>query len=716
MSKKIEKIKPFLDPLYNIIISSLCSGILIYIVKQFPKLKFIHQPIIYIIIITLCIWIALYTTRKIQILEFLFKPLLYSVLTSLSILVIVALLLFFWYNYCFFPDDQNYLQNIVSSIEYTDDSLEETELDLIRTLNNNAKIVNPLDKSDRAFLLKGDLRMRDYYVDINPYNNKADSNNLKYSTGRIFYYIYQKNSIVLKGNSNITFSLKKSKGRRRFIEFDMVFPKFIRSSNGRGILNIYFTEKKRRLILKREIEREEKPDIKPFRYSNPISSIIFYLKHPGRSVLTDYVGWEKIKHELPCCAGMLEIEFIVKNGKRDYLFLGTPRVYAVKEKRRNDHINIVYLIFDTLSKYHIDLYEYYDIFSGKSFDDALKVLGERRITTPVIDRYVGNICLFDNIYSAGQVTRPSIVPLWTSQEYTRSRLPVFRNIVTDNNKQEFYNMKFATLADELSKYGYLTKQISCNAQGHGVSGVGVDLGFDENYDYTMEASELTENFRRIINFLEQNQNKKFFLYSHINVPHVPRWIPIRYFLSAYWDCNFISSTATILGNIRYMNDCLEKIMTTLKKLRLDKNTIVIISSDHSMGPRLNFRGEEEERDWMSILKRESQLVSSDYSHSIYVRKGWSSLYNNIVNIPWIFIAPLNLDVIPGRINSSISALDISPTLYDIATGKKNDSFKGKSFKRLLYGKDRNKSNSSFIPLVGRFQRGFVYKEIGRAHV
>ncbi len=431
-------------------------------------------------------------------------------------------------------------------------------------------------------------------------------------------------------------------------------------------------------------------------------------------MLVEDTGWEKIRVPVPSSAGTLEIKFITEprlnsqaDKDHDYLFIGSPALYAVKDNRRNKHVNVVYLLFDLLARDHIDLYKYYNEFSTMRFEDAVNKIGKRRIITPVIDKYADRICLFEKMNTVGQVTRPSIVPLWTSEIYTKCRQPVFRNIVTEENKREFYNQGFATLGNELSGHGYFTKQISCNAQGHGVSGVGVDLGFDEVYDYTMEPSELPENFRRIIEFLKDNQNRKFFLYSHINVPHPPRWIPAWYFISSLPDTRFNINSAKILGNIRYLNDSLGKVLNAVEKLHLLENTIIIIAADHSMKRTRLLRGEDDRR--ASVGKRrESQRVADYYSRAIYARGGTQFLLGDYMNIPWVFIKPDNLNFQPGRINSFISTLDISPTMLDIIVNKKERKFSGRSFKDLLLHKDkRDKVFSDFIPLVGRFQNGFI---------
>jgi arylsulfatase A-like enzyme len=637
--------------------------------------------------------------------RFLYKPVKYSLIIIVSFVILVSGFLVFWYNYCLFPYDQDYLQEISDSVKYRGNDLEEKQLDLLREIGQ-ARFDKPLSKKDHEFLLSAGLRSKDFYLDKNPYGSNHP-NNLKYSTGRIFYYIYQKNALVLKADSNVSYNIGSSNAKVRFVEFDAVFAGFGDAAD--GTVSVYFTSNNRKTLLKKNIRCERKPDIKPFRYSNIFSTISFYIKHPARSVLTDNAGWENIRVDLPHGPGNLEIEFTTNGSKTEnnYLFVGSPAVFAVHDKKRNDHVNIVYLIFDTLAKSYIDLYEDYDIFSKMTFNDACAKLGKRKIITPAIDKYTDRICLFENMFTVGQVTRAAIVPLWTSQTYTKSRMPVFRNIVTDENMDEFYKQGFATLGNELSRNGYFTKQISCNAEGHGVSGVGVDLGFDENYDYTMEATEKPENFRRIIEFLNENQNRRFFLYSHINVPHPPKWIPIYYFISALPDVHFDIESAKMLGNIRYLNDSLAKVMNALEKLKLLENTVVIITADHSGGRVQYFRGDITEKDKQSTMG-DSQAVATFHNRAIYGREGGQHLLNVYMNIPWLLIKPDNMNFQTGKIDTYISSLDISPTFLDITLSKKNNYFSGRSFKKIL--EDKNSSEevfNEFIPLVGRFQRGYI---------
>ena len=633
----------------------------------------------------------------------------YTAIISVSLTILIFILLLLWYNYFFFPNNEDYLKDRVNGVQYTDNDLYEVETDLIRSLKS-ANISSRLTQSDREFLLNPEFKKSDIYIDYNPYNS-VSPNNLKYATGKTFYYVYQKNCAVIKGNSNIKFSIPDST-QKRFIELDAVFPDLDKSISEHAEFSIKYTFSNGETIslVNEAIKKEEKPKIEAFKYSSVLSSIWFYLKNPVSSVLTDDTGWKKIKADIPSKKGILTLDFKTEDSNdKNYLFLGTPRIYSIKENKKNNHYNIVYIIFDVLGQPHIDLYEYYDEFIKNGFDNAIYNIGEKNILTKEIDSYYNNIILFDNVITAGQVTRPAVVSLWTSQIFTKARMPVFRNIITLDNQREFYDQGFASLGEILSAQGYLTKQIACNAQGHNVSGVGVDLGFDENHDYTIEASEYTANINHIIDFLNENQNRKFLLYTHLNIPHPPKWIPMKYFARELNVSDYNIETAKIRGNIKYADFNFKMIMDTIKKLNLDENTFIIVTADHSSGDMPGFR-EKPSRQLKAVMEngRDSQSVATFHPNAIYVRGGGQHLFSDYMQIPFIVIPPKNFKTKMGRVRTYISSLDIAPTILDLLQGQKESLFAGKSFKYLMETPANNtKVHNDFIPLVGRFASGFI---------
>jgi len=626
-----------------------------------------------------------------------------------AVTVTIAVLMFMWYNFLFFPDDEEYLKKKSDSVSYSGGGVERVEYDLIRNLKKS-NISSPLTASDRKFLLKPEFKAQDINIDINPYGTVSD-NNLKYATGKTFYYIYQKNCVVIKKNSSIRWKLNGS-SNKRFLELAAVLPDLLKSKKqfgGRITVSFKGEGGSEKNILEKDILSEVKPDIEAFRFSNVLKAIVFYIKNPGRSVITDDTGWSDLRVSLPSGKGELEIKFQSSAKGNVYLFAGTPRIYTVENDKQKKHMNIVYIIFDTLGQPHIDLYEYYKIFKEKGYNAAIKEIGEDNIRTPEIDRYGDSSILFYNMTTEGQTTRPSISSLWTSQIYTKLRMPTFRNIVSMNDQQKFYDKKFTSLGEKLSEHGYLTKQIACNAQGHGVSGVGVDLGFDENHDYTMETSEYPANIKHIVNFLEKNQKRKFFLYTHLNVPHTPKWIPAKYFIRELWGGHFDKNAAKIRGNIRYADFQFKIIMDTLKKLKLDKNTLVVLTADHSMGDPAFFR-DKPSRQTLAAMRnhREGQTVATFHPNAIYGRNGGQHLYSDYMKIPFMVIPPKGTVKTMKRNETYISTLDVAPTFLDMTTGQSEKKFSGVSFKDLIKNPASDKKYThDLIPMVGRFMRGFI---------
>ncbi len=646
--------------------------------------------------------LLLYAMTQAPVLKKPYRIMKYTLIVLASTAVFAFVFMIVWYAFFFFPDDGDYLKEITSKLTRVEGGAERVELDLVRGIGS-AAAVNPLSADDRAYLFADGLAEKDFYLDRNPYDRTGHPSVVKYATGKIFYYTSQKTSLALKKGSRFEFTLGAGSGR--FLELDAAFPS-LDGNQGPARLKVSYRGAKNQVLAEKLLSRERKPDIKPFRYSNVLSSISFYLRHPGRTVLIDNTGWERVRVPVPDGPGRLIIEADMPSGP-SYLFLGSPRVMSRAAGKRSDYLNIAYIIFDCMAKNHIELYEYPELFKDHGPEEAMRIIGPRNTIVPSLNRYAREAILFDSMYSVGQVTRPSIVSLWNSRPYTESRLPVFRNIVTRENREEYNALGFAALGDELSSRGWFTKQISCNAQGHGVSSVGVDLGFDENYDYTMETSEHPENIRRIVEFFQENRNRKFFLYSHINTPHSPSWIPLGYYLKALWDTDFIFSSAKVLGNVRYLNSQIERILEAAEKLGLRKNTLFIFTADHSFGRSYLFRTivTEEEMMWG---RRDSQQVAWFHGKAIYVRKGGPDLFRSTMNIPFVVIPPKNAGMEPGKIKAAISTLDVAPTLLDLTVGASQGKFTGRSFKGLLFGReDREKVFSPFIPMVGRFQRAFL---------
>ncbi|KAK6833629.1 choline-sulfatase [Apiospora arundinis] len=88
------------------------------------------------------------------------------------------------------------------------------------------------------------------------------------------------------------------------------------------------------------------------------------------------------------------------------------------------------------------------------------------------------------------------------------------------------------------------------------------------------------------------------------------------------------------GAVSYVDDCIGRLLDTLKRCRLDKNTIVVFSGDH--GDMLGERGL-----WYKM-----------------------SYFESSVRVPLLFSYPQKFQ--PHRVTQNVSTLDILPTLCDLS--------------------------------------------------
>jgi len=177
-----------------------------------------------------------------------------------------------------------------------------------------------------------------------------------------------------------------------------------------------------------------------------------------------------------------------------------------------------------------------------------------------------------------------------------------------------------------------------------------------------------------LKFIEKNKDKPFFIYIPFVEPHVAMQPP-QTWIDMYpkeWD------TKPYRGNIGYLphprphaayaamishlDDHVGKVLAKLKELGLDKNTIVIFTSDN--GPTHNVGGVETEFfDSMAGLRG---YKSKDQDH--FGRGGKGSCYEGGLRIPAIVRWPGQVK--PGSVTDFPSYFpDWFPTLCDIAGAK-----------------------------------------------
>ncbi len=277
--------------------------------------------------------------------------------------------------------------------------------------------------------------------------------------------------------------------------------------------------------------------------------------------------------------------------------------------------------------------------------------------TPFLDKLAGESVAFTQAYSGSCVCAAARAALLTG------RYPHRTGVVTLNMnkypKLTRLRRDETTLADVMKSAGYVTGLIGKWHTGRGDGYHPLDRGFDEfqgfdgsidvgyfKYPFTVQRETrlvedryLTDDLTaRAVRFVEKHQHRPFFLHLAHYAPHRPLEAPEE-IIARYRKQGFNESVATIYAMIEVMDRGIGKLLETLEKLNLSKNTIVVFASDNGpdplTGPRYN-----------------GHLRGTKYQ----VNEGG-------IRVPLFVRWPGRLA--PGKREQLVSFVDVMPTILDL---------------------------------------------------
>jgi len=311
--------------------------------------------------------------------------------------------------------------------------------------------------------------------------------------------------------------------------------------------------------------------------------------------------------------------------------------------------------------------------------------GQEKIHTPSLDKMAQEGIRFTQAYSGAPSCNPSRSVLMTGMNTGHTTIRA--NHFVDNRQIPHLLSKDVTIAELLEEAGYKTGVIGKWGMGDiGSPGEPSRQGFqfwminDTNMSTDHYPEFLWQNGEKItlhgnkngvkttyasdimtdkaIEFIEANDNNTFFLYLPYMLPHVDHIVPedsLSEYRGKFVETPFISEgkfgdqpepNATVAGMITRLDSYVGRIINTLHRLGIDKNTVVFFTSDN--GPA---RGAGREPDFFRSTGPLRGL------------KG--SLYEGGIRIPMIVWWP---DHIPsGKVSDLVwSFADVLPTLSNIA--------------------------------------------------
>ncbi|MBN2651025.1 MAG: arylsulfatase [Spirochaetales bacterium] len=352
----------------------------------------------------------------------------------------------------------------------------------------------------------------------------------------------------------------------------------------------------------------------------------------------------------------------------------------------NKEPNIIYILADDLGYGDLGCY------------------GQKDIKTPNLDKMASEGLLFTNHYSGAPVSAPSRCSLLTGkhtgQAYIRSNkeyLPSGQEPLAESE---------TTIATILQQDSYKTALIG--KWGLGMNKTQGDPhrhGFDFYYGYLcqreahnhfptflfrdgkkepLEVNSYSQDLftKEAINFIESNKDEKFFLYLAYAIPHARLQIAS---VKPYQHEPWVESKKRYAAMITKMDKDIGKIIEKLTDLNIDKNTLVIFSSDN--GPHM-----------------EGGANPSYFNSSGGLRGIKRDLYEGGIRVPMIAWWPETIK--KGRKTDHISAFqDIFPTLADLTGNQPPANITGISLVPLILGNEESNKKHEYLYWEFQEKRG-----------
>jgi arylsulfatase A-like enzyme len=238
----------------------------------------------------------------------------------------------------------------------------------------------------------------------------------------------------------------------------------------------------------------------------------------------------------------------------------------------------------------------------------LSIYGYNKETSPGIENLAREGILFLRSYAPSPSTGPSIASLMTS------KYPSFHGMLSNIT---YFPQENLTLAEVLKKHNYTTAAFVGNYMLRGK--IGLNKGFQTYDDSCPEQEKVRRHPEKIastltqsaLEWLQKNGEQKFFLWLHYQDPHGPytppypynekfgresykaeqevpllkNWdntgwggIPWYQTLAGERDARYYLSQYD--GEIAFADAQIRKLLDQVKRLDLDKKTIVVLTADH----------------------------------------------------------------------------------------------------------------------------------------
>ena len=288
--------------------------------------------------------------------------------------------------------------------------------------------------------------------------------------------------------------------------------------------------------------------------------------------------------------------------------------------------------------------------------------------TPNLDDFSKETYIFQKHLVNSSWTRPSTLIFFTGIYPSKSYINFWDYPVFKNEKDAFYSSSIKSLPVLLSENGYRTVLIGNNPFFTDHRYIGVDIGFEEVYEFSFfdkDTPLITSKFHKFWDN-KNNDKRPIFVFLNYNDPHKPYEPPYEFRQKVKVPINTDNKKIDYLGEVAYVDS---EISTVIKKIKNDKNyenTMILVTSDHG--------------EVMNPYHAKSKFtdVYTLYGHG-------QGLYEEDIHTPLLIKIP------EKQINKKISlvsrSIDLYPTILDYLNIQINNSIDGLSLRSLIEDKE-----------------------------
>lgn len=308
--------------------------------------------------------------------------------------------------------------------------------------------------------------------------------------------------------------------------------------------------------------------------------------------------------------------------------------------------NVIFISLDALQAKHVH------------------ALGYSKEITPTIDKLMQNSFNFSNAISVSSWTVPASMSWFTgvypSEHTILNKFVFYEPPVKKIAKLKELSPSLVTLAEVLKENGYATAGFTGDA---GVNSIfGFSTGFDEYVD-DVKFAEMEYSIPKALQWIRENQDKKFFLFLHGYDAHGQceprngydyRYVALGYdykYKGTKQEQENLREEGLKNGKVEIRSEDVDfwRAIYDEKINRLDKKLDAFLKEVESLG----------------LMRNTLFVITADHGTEFYEHGRFDhgfSLYDELIHVPLIIKLPQTEG---RRIDEQVSSLDIMPTILDL---------------------------------------------------